>query len=147
MFLTNWKWAGNGFKQEKWTIEKFSEKISKNARICPLVEQNLDTISLCFSCNFPKIPKKLLLKAVDKASWEWKIWKKKYHVIFDSHIRFDSKPKTNVWKINIRKNLGPSAAKLYNDIRRYFAKYLEIGLFSLIAESIIFRYCFCQQPY
>ena len=40
-----------------------------------------------------------------------------------------------------------AAAKLYNDIRRYFAKYLEISLFIVIAESIISQYCFCQQPY
>ena len=40
-----------------------------------------------------------------------------------------------------------AAAKLYNSIRRYFAKQREIGLFYLIAEIRIFQYCFCQQSY
>ena len=63
--------------------------------------------------------------------------------------RYESKPKAIFWKSHIGKNFGlkrASTAKLYSGIRRFFAKHLKIGLFYLIAESMILQYCFCQQP-
>ena len=72
-------------------------------------------------------------------------------------IRFENNPKVTFWNvlkgsekfmsINNYVLKKASVAKLYSDIRRYFAKQQEIGLFYLIVESRIMQFYFCQRRY
>ena len=54
-FLINEKWAATGFKQEKWMIEKFKEKIllrsSQSAK-------STIVLHITFSDNFRKLSEK-----------------------------------------------------------------------------------------
>ena len=103
----------------------------------------INPISLFLYCNFPKISKKLLLKTIKKAWWIW-----------NYPLTMVPLPKATVWndsgkinfvKIHVLKKA--SVAKIYNSLRRYFAKLREIVLFYLTAESKILQSCFCRQTY
>ena len=98
------KWAVNSIEQEKWIIEKLRGSRSPMLHRLFVVEipQNSQKfVSAPDTCGvtkyrphhavsffiFWKIQKNLLLKAIKKAWWKWKILKKNDHVIYDSHYQ------------------------------------------------------------
>ena len=124
-----------------WKFQKIARKMSWDV-IWP--------ITLFHFCSFPKFTKKLLLKAIKRLT-EMESMKEKMScdLWFPlTHTKISLKQLSEKFvsvKINYLKR--PSAAKLYSGIRRCFRKHLKMGLYYLIAESVILQYCFCQQPY
>ena len=169
--MTRWKWAANAVKQEKWTIEKFINKTWKTSEAvvafsllircsgnfrkslekCPeTCSVTNNPITLFHFCSFPKITKKLLFKAIKRLT-EMESMKEKMScdLWFPlTHTKVNLKQLSEKFvsvKINYLKRA--SAAKFYSGIRRCFRKHLKMGLYYLIAESVILQYCFYQQPY